>query len=144
VTGSLALSVGQSCFAVLLAVERASPANQADTGHMLVGLLVAGLAIGVVSVILVIANRIAHRWRYNSHPALFRGLCKLHGLDSVSRRLLKRVVRFHRLAQPARLFIEPKWLDPANLGASFQPRAAELERLRNGLFNVRPAATENQ
>lgn len=143
-TGYLALSVAESCLGALLAVERESPANQADTGQMLVWLLIAGLVIGVVSVIMVIANRIAHRWRYNSHPALFRGLCKLHGLDSAGRRLLKRVVRFHRLTHPARVFVEPKWLDPANLGASFQPRAAELERLRNGLFNLRPAATENQ
>jgi len=144
VTGSLVLSLAESCFAPLLAVDREYPANQADTGQMLVWLLVAGLVIGVVAVTLLIANRIAYRWRYNSHPALFRGLCKLHGLDSASRRLLKRVVRFHRLRQPARVFVEPKWLDPANLDASFQPRAPELERLRNGLFNLRPAATENQ
>ena len=103
-------------------------------------LLVAGAAIGVVSVVRVVANRIARHWRFNSHPALFYGLCKVHGLDSAARRLLKRVVRFHRLGQPGRMFVEPKWLDPAALGPSFQTQAAELERLRNRLFNVRPKA----
>jgi len=144
VTSSLVLSVGQRTAAVVLASERSLPANQADTRQMLVWLLVAGAAIGVVSLVLVVANRVAHRWRYNSHAGLFRGLCKLHGVDSASRRLLKRVVRFHRLGQPARLFIEPKWLDPAELGPSFQTRAADLEKLRNALFKVHSTAAEGE
>ena len=130
-------------FAVPLLAERSAPAPRADAGQMLVWLLVAAAAIGVVSVILVVGNRMARRWRYNSHRGLFHGLCKVHGLDSGSRRLLKRVVRFHRLTQPGRLFIEPKWLDPANLGASFRTQAAQLADLRQSLFNVRPAAEES-
>ena len=133
-------TIALSFLALLSAVEESGPTQRADTRQMLVWLLVAGTVIGVVSVVIMVANRIARHWRYNSHPALFYGLCKVHGLDSAARRLLKRVVRFHRLGHPGRLFVEPKWLDPANLGPSFQTQAAELERLRNRLFNVRPKA----
>jgi len=138
VIGALVSTIELSFLHVLWAVEDSGLAQRADTRQMLVWLLGAGAAIGTVSVVLVVANRVARRWRFNSHPALFYGLCKVHGLDSAARRLLKRVVRFHRLGQPGRLFVEPKWLDPANLGPSFQPQAPELERLRNRLFNVRP------
>jgi len=134
---ALVSPIAQSLLHVLWAVDDTGLGQRADIRHMLVWLLGAGAAIGAVSFVLVVANRIARRWRFNSHPALFYGLCKVHGLDSAARRLLKRVVRFHRLAQPGRLFVEPKWLDPANLGPSFRPQAAELERLRNRLFNVR-------
>jgi hypothetical protein len=110
---------------------------------MLVWLAAAGAVIGAVSVVLAIAKRIARRRRLHSHPGMFRGLCKVHGLDTASRRLLKRVVRHHRLEHPGRVFVEPKWLDPANLGAAFQPFAAQLETLRNSLFSVRAKSAEN-
>lgn len=138
--GALVSAIERSSLRLLSAVEESGPAQRADTRHMLVCLLVVGAAIGVVSVVLVVANHFARRWRFSSHSALFCGLCRVHGLDSAARRLLKRVVRFHRLGQPGRLFVEPKWLDPAKLGPSFQTQAAELERLRNRLFNVRPKA----
>ena len=137
---ALASAIELRFVSLTAAVEELGPAPRADTGQMLAWLLVAGAVIGAVSLVLMVANRIGRRWRFNSHPALFYGLCKVHGLDSAARRLLKRVVRFHRLGQPGRLFVEPKWLDPANLGPSFQTQAAELEKLRNRLFHVRPKA----
>ena len=139
-TGALVSAIERNFLCLLWAVQESGPARRADARQMFVWLLVVGTAIGLVSVVLVVANRIARRWRFNSHPALFYGLCKVHGLDSAARRLLKRVVRFHRLGQPGRLFVEPKWLDPAKLGPSFQTQAADLERLRNRLFKVRPKA----
>lgn len=139
-TAALVSAIEFGSLALLWAVDELEPAQRADTGQMLIWLLGAGAAIGVVSVVLMVANRIARRWRFNSHPSLFYGLCKVHGLDSAARRLLKRAVRFHRLAQPSLVFVEPKWLDPANLGPSFRRQAAELERLRNRLFSVRPKA----
>ncbi len=138
--GALVSVIELRSLRLLWAVEESGPAQRADTRQMLIWLLVAGAAIGVVSVVVMGANRLARHWRFNSHPALFYGLCKVHGLDSGARRLLKRVVRFHRLGQPGRLFVEPKWLDPAKLGPSFQAQAADLERLRNRLFEVRPKA----
>jgi hypothetical protein len=141
VTASLLLGIGRSLPGHLLAAGRPASGGRADTGQMLVWLLAAGLVIGLVSAAMVIANRVAHHRRYKSPSALFHGLCRLHGLDAASRRLLKQVVRFHRLPHPARLFIEPKWLDPANLGASFQSQAGQLQELRGRLFSVRAAET---
>ena len=142
-TCPLAATIQGILFATRFAVDEAPPAQRADTRHMMVWLLAAGAAIALVSVILVIANRIAWYWGHKSHRGLFWGLCKVHGLDSASRRLLKRVVRFHRLRHPACVFIEPKWLDPAGLGPAFRSDAVSLRKLRNGLFNIRPKAAEN-
>ena len=141
-TSPLVFSIKLCLSAPLLAVEESLPAQRADTRHMMVWLLVAGAVIGVVSVILVIANRVAWHWRHKSHRGLFSGLCKVHGLDAGSRRLLNRAARFNRLRQPARLFIEPKGLDPAGLGPAFRSDAAALGKLRNSLFSLRPKVAE--
>ena len=131
------LALAEGLLTTVLAAEESAAAQRADTRQMLVWLLVAGAVIAVASVGVAIFNRIARHWRYQSHLALFYGLCRVHGLDASARRLLNRVARYHRLQHFGRLFIEPKWLDPAKLDASFQPQAADLERLRNRLFSVR-------
>jgi len=100
--------------------------------------ILAAAGIVPVGVLLYLLNRLVHRWRHNSHPALFSGLCRLHGLDLGARQLLKQVVQYHRLAQPARLFTEPQWLDPARLRGPLQARAAELTALRERLFDLDP------
>ncbi len=115
----------------------AARSSRADVGQMVVWLLAAGVALGVVCGGLAVANRMVRSRRLYSHPALFAGLCTVHGLNVSSRRLLKRVVKSHRLVQPARLFVEPRWLDPAGLGAAFEDQAGELEKLRSRLFNIR-------
>ncbi|MFH1923287.1 MAG: hypothetical protein ABIP48_25780 [Planctomycetota bacterium] len=139
-TCSLTFPIGPALSSVVLLAERSAQAQRADTGQMLAWLLVAAVVIGVVCVVVVIVNRMFRRWRLNSHPSLFCGLSKVHGLDSATRRLLKRVVRFHRLAQPGRVFVEPQWLDPTNLDASFQGQAAELAEIRKEVFRVGPTS----
>lgn len=136
-TSWLSMPIGQGVYGLLSAAEKPAPGQPADVRQVLIWLLVAMGAICAVGIVLTIANGIANRWRYNSHPALFHRLCQVHELDSASRRLLKRVARFHRLRQPARLFVEPKWLDPGPLGAALGHRAAELAQLRNRLFDGR-------
>ena len=97
--------------------------------------MVAGLALllGVIH----LGKRLAHHW-HNSHPGLFCSLCRIHHLDRNSRRLLKQVTQYHRMAQPARIFIEPHWLDPNRLGASLRNRTDEILALRNRLFDLEP------
>ena len=108
--------------------------SEADGGQMMVWLLVAGSIIGVVCGGLLLYTKVAHKWRTDSDPGLFHGLCKLHELDGGSRKLLKRAVQFHGLIPPARVFTEPKWLDPGELGAEFQAEVNALKRLRIRLF----------
>lgn len=101
-------------------------------------LALAAAAVGLVILfgLVRMARRFAHRW-HNSHPGLFCSLCRLHRLDRNSRRLLKQVAQCYRLAQPARIFIEPQWLDPARL-TPLRARSAEIVALRNRLFEVDP------
>ena len=108
--------------------------SEADTGQMMVWSLAAGGIIAVVCGGLLVYTRMAHKWRTDSQRGLFSSLCKLHELDRNSRQLLKRAVQFHSLTPPARVFTEPKWLDPSKLGADFRPQAKALKALRNRLF----------
>jgi len=95
--------------------------------------IAAGLITGVCLAIYG-ARLLAHRRRYNSHSSLFNALCRVHGLDRHARGLLKQVVRHHNLAQPARLFTEPEWLDLAKLGR-FTGQKDKLRELGKRLFS---------
>ena len=108
--------------------------SEADTGQMMVWSLVAGGIIAVVCGGLLLYTKMAHKWRTNSHRGLFSSLCKLHELDRGSRQLVSRAVQFHKLTPTSRVFSEPKWLDPANLGADFGSQAKALKELRGRLF----------
>ena len=108
--------------------------SEADTGQMMVWSVAAGCIIAVVCGGLLLYTKMAHKRRTNSHPGLFQGLCELHQLDRGSRRLLKQAVQFHNLTPPSRVFTEPGWLDPAKLGAEFQPQVKALKQLGNRLF----------
>lgn len=62
-----------------------------------------------------------------SHAAIFAGLCRVHGLDKATRRLLRRFVRRIKCLQPARVFVDPALLE--NAAAAGLP-ARETERLQ--------------
>ncbi|NUQ61105.1 MAG: hypothetical protein HUU20_01365 [Pirellulales bacterium] len=129
-----------SCCAVPLAAPllaaRRLPAGADSGGQLLIWLLLAGAAIAVVCGGGYFGHRWHHHYRHQTHAALFQGLCDSQGLDRASRRLLAQVGRCHRLGQPARLFTEPQWLDPANLDGRFQTRAEEILALRTRIFSL--------
>lgn len=110
------------------------PQSQIGTGELALWLLIVAGGIGGVCAIIYLFTRLAHRRRYNSHASVFNGLCRAHDLDSGSRRLLKQLARHYRISQSARLFVEPKWLDPTALRGSWQARALDVATLRNRLF----------
>jgi hypothetical protein len=109
-------------------------ADRVDTGETLFWLAVAGGTIALVCLAVRLVFWWQHRQRHNSQGSLFWGLCRTHGLNRRTRKLLRQVARHHRLRQPARLFTEPKWLSPANLPRALRQRAAEVAALRNRLF----------
>jgi len=90
--------------------------------------------IVAISAVVFVVNRVFHRWRYNSHASLFRGLCRVHGLDRKTRGLLKQLAQHHRLSQPALLFVEPKWFSPKTLGTRFASQQKDLMELAKRLF----------
>ncbi len=73
--------------------------------------VVAALLVAAVAIAVWILSRQAalleRRRHTNSPRALFRQLCRAHGLKFGNRRLLWQLARYHRLEHPARLFVEP-------------------------------------
>ncbi len=96
--------------------------------------------IGVICAIAFVATRITHRRRFNSHATLLVGLCQAQGLDRSDQRLLKQVAKLHKLKQPARLFTESRWLNPAALSGTLRAKAEEVTKLREHVFAVAAAA----
>jgi hypothetical protein len=123
---------------VVGAVSNEAAKNRSESGEMVVWGAAGVVLIGVLGGLAYWFRRRLQQSRQNGHPALFYGLCSVHGLDGASRRLLKLAWQHHRLAQPARLFTEPKWLDPAYLSEPLRARAAELSALRQHLFGISP------
>ena len=105
-----------------------------DGELVLLWLAVAAVLIAAVCGVFYLVNRMVHRRRHYNHAALFGQLCRLHELDAGSRRLLKRLAGQHNLPQPARLFVDPRWLDSAAAAGTPPNRRAELTALRHRLF----------
>ncbi|NQU21321.1 MAG: hypothetical protein HQ567_08570 [Candidatus Nealsonbacteria bacterium] len=104
-------------------------------GEMIAYLGVAVVAIAVVCVGAYLASRLVHQRRFNNDGTLFSGLCAVHALDRSARRLLVEVAGHRRLSQRARLFTDPRWLDPATLRGPIRRRANEVDALRRRLFS---------
>ena len=104
-------------------------------GEMVVYLAVAVVAIAVVCVGAYLVSLVVHQRRFNSHGALFSGLCRIHALDRNARKLLIEVAQHRRLSQRARLFTDPRWLDPATLRGPIRRKAADVDALRRRLFS---------
>ncbi len=107
----------------------------ANDGSTLFWLLTVGGGIVGVVVALSIVTQVLHHRRRNSQAGLFDGLCKLHELPRNHRALLKQLAASYGLgAMPARVFTEPRWLDPNPNHPLFRTRAAELAAIRDRLF----------
>ena len=100
---------------------------------LLGGAVVGALLIGIVAFVWVLSRKRPKKRIYN-HRALFESLCRAHGLDRKSCRLLREVAQYHGLAHPARLFVERKWLFPFRLSPELRARSAELTAIRRQLF----------
>ena len=105
-----------------------------ELGPMIAWLLIAIVLIAGVCGTIQLFGRMLRHWRYNSGRSLFLGLCRVHGLESRSRRLLRQVSQLHQISYPARLFTEPNWLDPARLSGPLRRRGREIELLRRRIF----------
>jgi hypothetical protein len=94
----------------------------------------------LICIVLLLVGRYARRFEilksYDSPPELFRELCRAHGLNWSSRRLLKRLAAEWQMSSPAQLFVEPERFSTARLGAEWHEKADELERLRRQLFDT--------
>jgi hypothetical protein len=128
------------CF-LLLAQSRASAAPKPGDwgfGWGSVAMVAAGAA-GIVLIAWLIMRWLSLRERriHNSPWQLFKDLSAAHGLSQRERQLLTRIAQQYRLDHPAALFVEAAWWEAERLGAPWQPRFAEIEKLRRRLFAVR-------
>jgi hypothetical protein len=106
-----------------------------DTQDIVTVLLIAAgiaVAVWVLSYFLRLQER---RRGYASPLGLFLSLCRAHRLRWSQWWLLWRVAGAQQLRDPARLFLEPERLDPANLDRLFETRQAKLKQIRDRLFD---------
>lgn len=105
-----------------------------NSGYLTTGLVVLVAMVLAVWLLSVVLDRYGGRRPMDSSLALFLALCKAHRLRWSEWWLLWRVAREQQLRDPARLFLEPTRLDPANLGPIFRLRSGQLEAIRERLF----------
>jgi hypothetical protein len=117
-----------------MAATGASRSSEATNSAMIVPVVIGVGVLVALGVVAEVVRRMLQYQRRYSHKGLFNGLCRTHGLDRSARALLWDVACVHNLAQPARVFTEPQWLDPAGLQNSLGLRAAEAAILHGQLF----------
>jgi predicted negative regulator of RcsB-dependent stress response len=119
---------------VLSAVFAAKGINDLATSDFNSTWIIVGVVVVVVGVASYLAFNAMQKKQANSHSGLFNGLCRHHGLDSSSKKLLRSIAQHIQINHPARLFLEPGWLDLKQLGPEFQAQANALKSLRKQLF----------
>lgn len=105
-----------------------------ESGYLTTGLLVILGIVAAVWVLMQVVDRLDGRRSVDSSLMLFLALCRAHRLRWSEWWLLWLVARDQKLKEPARLFLEPELLDPANLGPVLRLKAAQLEGVSGRLF----------
>jgi hypothetical protein len=99
---------------------------------LLVACLLVAVAIWALSRFLIYCESRT----YCSQRALFRELCRAHKLNWSSRRLLWQLVRWHRLACPAEVFVNPRRFDTQQLTGGLAARQHQITQLRDRVCGI--------
>ncbi len=78
--------------------------------------------------------RMRSNFQTDSKRGLFSELCRAHGLNASSRRLLKRLATGRGLMDAATLFVEPRHFESNDLPHALQAAKGDLQRLRDRIF----------
>lgn len=115
----------------------ASPTAQAwlNPSSPTVRWIVLGSLVALALVAMRLTQVAARRWQMGPN-GLFVGLCRRHRLRWSDCWLLWHVAQYYRMADPARIFVEPEHFEPAGLPPRLVGRAARLAELRDRLFYV--------
>ncbi len=100
-------------------------------------LVLVGIGVLIVGCVLwLVARKFALRdgRSYHNQTRLFHDLCRLHGLDFPSRKLLWRLAKLKQLEHPAQLFVEPSWFEAPQVPGSLQPFRSQLAELKLRIF----------
>ncbi len=117
-----------------LAREFQGRETRLESGYLLTGLAILLAILMAVWLLSRILDRFDGRRPVDSSRMLFLSLCKAHGLRWSEWWLLFRLTKEQKLDEPARVFLEPEWLEPANWPVVLQSRSKQLEELRGRLF----------
>ena len=105
-----------------------------DLEHFLAWSMAAIVLAGILLILLRTQRRQQGNFTSNSSSRLFGELCQAHELSPGERRMLKRLARTRSLSNPALLFVEPRFFNGRTLPKDSRIDMAEIERLRNQLF----------
>ena len=105
--------------------------NFSDMLPYLIGIAIVATIIAVV-VTLIRRNDLS-KGGYDPQK-LFRELCRAHGLDHSSRRLLRQISETFGFTQPAEVFVTPAAFEPEQLPQELQTKQAKIRELRERLF----------
>ncbi|MGA2033070.1 MAG: hypothetical protein ABSG68_12495 [Thermoguttaceae bacterium] len=97
---------------------------------------------GIIVAIWLLSRLLAYQKRrrtVNSPRKLFLALCRIHALPWSDRWLLWRLAKSRRLADPARVFLEPTLYDQLGLDRSWAVQWPRLDALRSELFFQPPS-----
>jgi len=114
-------------------LSRGFRSQPVDQRQLLWFLAAMGLLIGLLALLAHVVNNQSSRG-YCGPRRLFWSLCRAHKLSISDRWAMWLVARTRGLRDPARLFLEPELLDPAQLPPRFRVQAARFDALRKRLF----------
>jgi hypothetical protein len=121
------------CSYLIFAANRLSAASNSDSDFDIYWWVIAALIVIAFIAACFAYNRI-RKIQANGHYALFRGLCRLHGLDSNSKRLLRDIALHYNIDKPVRLFLEPSWLDQIQSKNDISADTVLINELKAKLF----------
>lgn len=109
-----------------------------DLGPVVRALIVLTIASVIFAIFFRLFQQLSGR-RSNSPLGLFVSLCRAHRLSWRESWLLWRVAAAHQLPDPARLFLEMRWYDSAELPKRLRAYSAQLAGLRDRLIGLSAA-----
>src|SRR5258708_363000 len=100
-------------------------------------LIVSVLSLLALAAACNLASILWERYRsgkpFNNPRKLFGDLCKAHHLDRHQKQLLLLLAQWHKLPQPAALFLRPELFEAGKLGPQFSPQASQLRAMQQQL-----------
>jgi len=108
--------------------------GRGDYSEILSSLLILAIISVFVWLLARVFDRFCQRRSYSAPYRLLWSLSRVHRLRWSQWWLLRRIAKQQNLDDPARLFLEPEWLDPARLGPEFAQQSAQVLVLRARLF----------
>jgi hypothetical protein len=111
-----------------------SARNSTSSNSTWLGLMILMAALLAFVALAIIVQRQQRQRKVSCPRSLFFEICRAHRLTWFERRLLWRLARSQKLADPARLFLSPECFEIGSLTVALRSRAEELRKLSERIF----------